>query len=73
MIQSSRKPKQIRRRRYQCCDCGEEFYALPQTFECDEAMCDDCIEMREQEEDDEIMRIIKEQIASYNRKQKQTK
>jgi hypothetical protein len=66
------KPKQIRRRKYICCYCDVQFTALPNTVHEDEAMCDDCIEMREQEEDDEIMKLIRERIVSYNQKQKQS-
>ena len=68
------KPKQVRRRKYECCDCGNHFYELPQAFEDDEPLCDDCREQREQDEDDDdILLLIKQQIAFYNQQQKRTK
>jgi hypothetical protein len=68
------KPKQVRRRKYICCYCDEPFTALPNSVHEDEPMCDECeLGIRDEEKDDEIMKIIKQQIASYNQQQTQTK
>jgi hypothetical protein len=67
------KPKQVRRRKYVCCYCDEVFYALPHTVHDSEPMCDECeLGIHEEEEEDELLRIIKQKIASCNQQQKQT-
>jgi len=67
------KPKQVRKRKYLCCYCDEEFYALPHTVHECEPMCDECELGIREEEEDELLRMIKQKIASCNQQQTPTK
>jgi NAD-dependent SIR2 family protein deacetylase len=63
------KPKQ---KKYICTECSSIYYKLKNLFDDEEPMCDDCKELLE-ESDDELMEIIRRQIASYNQKLKKSK
>lgn len=67
------KPKQVRKRKYICCYCDVQFSAAPNSVHDDEPMCDECELGIRHEPDDEVMKIIKEKIASCNQKSQPTK
>lgn len=66
------KAKQVRRKKYICNECQHTYYQIKNMFDDEEPMCDDCKEMYN-DSDDEIMEMIKRQIASYNQQQKKSK